>query len=443
MRRNGFEKPLNPMQVGTWALLPLLLLQFLFFASPILPIAASIPCTIVIFACGVTASYYTYWVCITNPIDSRLQRHLNEQEGASGDLHDNNNVDGGGVDDSDTKFCWVCSIDVHQLSMHCKFCNKCVGTFDHHCHWLNTCIGKANYEYFFKAIGNTLSLVIVHGSILAGLVISFFVQYSIAQKGIEGSNLLLPILDRSNQWFNANAAIFVAIVNLAFVIGDVVCVILLGQLILFHIKLRKEGITTYAYIVRDGQRKRVAAQQKMELERRRISALQQAEREKKIIRKWRLTAGGCPYVGEYLCRPCDPLRVESKSENIENQNESVEEDESNAGATDIDIEGGPGVDVGECATTTNQCTHNDGNVVNPANQSRPVATLPDPPSSEIFDNEEVIPAPLDSQKDETPTPLQQAMEARKQLQQSDETAEKEKKVEMVSLTTDNETNEQF
>eukprot|EP00984_Skeletonema_dohrnii_P032528 scaffold26864_cov78-Skeletonema_dohrnii-CCMP3373.AAC.2 len=61
MRRNGFEKPFNPMQVGTWALLPLLLLQFLFFASPILPIAASLPCTIVIFACGFSAAYYAYW----------------------------------------------------------------------------------------------------------------------------------------------------------------------------------------------------------------------------------------------------------------------------------------------------------------------------------------------------------------------------------------------
>lgn len=422
MRRNGFEKPFNPMQVGTWALLPLLLLQFLFFASPILPIAASIPCTIVIFACGFSAAYYAYWVCITDPIDWRLQRHLKEQEGASCD-HDSN-ANRGCVDDNDTKFCWVCSIDVHQLSMHCKFCNKCVGTFDHHCHWLNTCVGKANYDYFVRAVGSTLSLVVVHGSVLAGLVISFFVQYSIAQNGVEGSNL--PIMDRSNQWFNANAGVFVAIVNLAFVVVDVVCVVLLAQLFLFHMKLRKEGITTYAYIVRDGQRKRVASQQKMEFERRRITALQQAEREGKIIRKWMLMAAGCPYVGENLCRPCDPLRVESstkKEDNIENQ------DVSNADATDIE---GGGVDVGECATTTNQCTHSDDNIANPASQSRPAAL-----SSESFDNEEVAPAPLDSQNDETSTPLQQAMEARKQLHESDEITEKEDKVEMISLTTDN------
>jgi len=425
MRRNGFEKPLNPMQVGTWALLPLLLLQFLFFALPILPVAASIPCTIVIFACGFSAAYYAYWVCITDPIDWRLQRHLKEQEGANCD-HDNNNANRASCvkDDNDTKFCWVCSIDVHQLSMHCKFCNKCVGTFDHHCHWLNTCVGKANYDYFVRAVGSTLSLVVVHGSILAGLAISFFVQYSIAPNKIEASDL--PMLDRSNQWFNANAGIFVAIVNLAFVVVDFVCVVLLAQLFVFHMKLRKEGLTTYAYIVRDGQRKRVAAQKKMEFERRRITALQQAEREGEIIRKWMLTAAGCPCVGENLCRPCDPLRVESnikKEENVENR------DVSNADATDIE---GGGVDVGECAMTTNQCTHDDDGIVNPANQSRPTV-----PIGESFDNERVVSAPLDSQDDETSTPLQHAMEARKQLHLSDEINAKEEKVEMISLTTAN------
>jgi len=423
MRRNGFEKPLNPMQVGTWALLPLLLLQFLFFASPILPVAASIPCTIVVFACGFSAAYYAYWVCITDPIDWRLQRHLKEREGASCD-HDNNVED-----DNDTKFCWVCSIDVHQLSMHCKFCNKCVGTFDHHCHWLNTCVGGKNYGYFVRTVGSTLCLVVAHGSILAGLVISFFVQYSNAQSDNESSDF--PVLDRSNQWFNANGdakiGIIVAVVNAAFVVVDCVCVALLAQLFLFHMKLQKEGLTTYAYIVRDGQRRRAASQQKMEFERRRITALQQAEREGKIIRKWMLKAAGCPYVGENLCRPCDPLRMESSTKNEDNHVEN--QDVSNADATDIE---GGGVDVGECATTTNQCTHSDDNIANPANQSRPIV-----PTVESFDNEEVASSPLDSQNDETSTPLQQAMEARKQLHQSDdEISERVEKVEMISLTTD-------
>ena len=72
--------------------------------------------------------------------------------------------------------------------------------------------------------------------------------------------------------------------------------------------------------------------------------------------------------------------MESRSKKEEQLDESsVEKDESNADATDLE---GGGVDVGECATTTNQCTHSDDNIANPASQSRPAAL-----SSESFDNE--------------------------------------------------------
>ncbi len=50
----------------------------------------------------------------------------------------------------------------------------------------------------------------------------------------------------------------------------------------------------------------------MELERRRISAIEKSSREGKLIRQWRLSAAGCPYVGEYICRPCDPLQWEKE-----------------------------------------------------------------------------------------------------------------------------------
>lgn len=53
----------------------------------------------------------------------------------------------------------------------------------------------------------------------------------------------------------------------------------------------------------------------MELERRRISELEKAVRSGNRMRQWRLSAAGCPYVGEYLCRACDPLRLE-KEKNV-------------------------------------------------------------------------------------------------------------------------------
>eukprot|EP00571_Detonula_confervacea_P002665 CAMPEP_0172324514 /NCGR_PEP_ID=MMETSP1058-20130122/51540_1 /TAXON_ID=83371 /ORGANISM="Detonula confervacea, Strain CCMP 353" /LENGTH=441 /DNA_ID=CAMNT_0013040803 /DNA_START=104 /DNA_END=1429 /DNA_ORIENTATION=- len=319
MRTNGFQKPLNPMQIGTWILLPTLLIQFVLFATPILPLAASIPCTICVFICGGFTAYFGYQCCKIDPIDHRLRCHLahrnGEPEGGNGAEAGRSN-DEGRVEGDVTKFCWVCGIDVHESSMHCKFCNKCVENFDHHCHWLNTCVGKANYSYFFWAVGSTLSMVIVRGGVLAGLVISFFIQYA-QEMNVGGSGG--STLERSNNWFGADAGLAVALVNAIFLAVDMVCTVLLVQLFSFHIRLRHEDITTYTYIVRDGQRKRETGRNKMELERRRISALQQAEREGKFVKKWRLSAAGCPHVGEVICRPCDPLRLEEKEGNHQMQ----------------------------------------------------------------------------------------------------------------------------
>lgn len=46
-------------------------------------------------------------------------------------------------------FCKLCQKEVTKETKHCKLCDKCVEEFDHHCKWMNTCIGKKNYKYFF------------------------------------------------------------------------------------------------------------------------------------------------------------------------------------------------------------------------------------------------------------------------------------------------------
>lgn len=225
-------------------LLPLLLTQFLLFATPILPLAASIPCTIGVFICGGFTAYFSYWCCKINPIDGRLKCHLATQigdaEGGNNDSGGENRQNNNNEEDDVTKFCWVCGIDVHESSMHCKFCNKCVENFDHHCHWLNTCVGKANYNYFFWAVGSTLSMVIVRGGILAGLVVSFFIQYA---QNMSGDGSVGGTLERSNSWFGAETGLAVALVNAVFLVVDMACVVLLVQLFSFHIKLRHEDIT--------------------------------------------------------------------------------------------------------------------------------------------------------------------------------------------------------
>ena len=259
MRTNGFERPFNPMQIGTWILLPVLLMQFVLFATPVLPLAASIPCTIVVVACGAASAIFAYRCCAVDPVDERLRRHLSRQrqthrvdqtkddDHGNGAADDDNDCQSGerrersnGEEESTVKFCWVCSIDVHESSMHCKFCNKCVKRFDHHCHWLNTCVGEANYDYFFGAVGSTLAMEIARGGVLAGLVISFFVQYYAMPREMNdvGAGSTLGNIN----WFGVSGLV-IASVNIVFLAVDIVCVVMLLQLFMFHIRLRREGIT--------------------------------------------------------------------------------------------------------------------------------------------------------------------------------------------------------
>lgn len=246
MRTNGFQRPFNQLQVGTWILLPVLLLQFLLFATPILPLAASIPCTISVVACGVASAYFTYRCCTIDPVDERLKRYLAHQhnsektEDGDNDAADNDcrSNEGSEAARNAVKFCWVCNTDVHESSMHCKFCNKCVKKFDHHCHWLNTCVGEANYNNFFCAVGSTLSMEFARGGVLAGLVISYFFQFCNEELALENSTV-----ERSDKNWLGVSGLLIAVVNSIFLAVDLVCVVMLLQLFAFHIRLRREGIT--------------------------------------------------------------------------------------------------------------------------------------------------------------------------------------------------------
>ena len=196
-RRNGFHKPFPMLQLCTWFYLPLLMLQFLFFVSPILPLAASIPCTLLFFVFAFACAYFTYMACITDPIDVHLAKHVRETE------HTHDNVQEQGCTsklcyrgpsttepppEEDTKYCWVCETSVADHSMHCKYCNKCVSHFDHHCLWLNTCVGQANYGYFYKILWTTCFMLVVHTCCLMGIVIDIFVDAALR--------------DRANDWWN-------------------------------------------------------------------------------------------------------------------------------------------------------------------------------------------------------------------------------------------------
>ena len=124
-RVNGLSPPYTPAQISTWVFLPLLVIEFLLVVSPILPLVASIPCTI-LFCCfaGASAGFAIVAMKI-DPSDPRVLacRRVDDVENGEGVINP----------EEPTKQCWICDIQVGVKSMHCKFCNKCVDHFDHHC----------------------------------------------------------------------------------------------------------------------------------------------------------------------------------------------------------------------------------------------------------------------------------------------------------------------
>lgn len=279
------------------------MLEWLFFVAPILPIAASVVCSLIFFVFAFAVAYYTYVACITDPIDVYLQKHVQDARRSSS--YDAENVpppscrsklcyrgpDTTNItlphNEDEIKYCWVCETSVAEHSMHCKYCNKCVSHFDHHCLWLNTCVGEANYPYFYKILWSTCGMLVVHTCCMVGIVIDVFVGGSSEQ--------------RADAWFGLNQSNVVAGVNIFFILSNMVSLSAVAQLLNFHIGLQRKNLTTYQYIITDNARRREATQKKEERNAKRTTAVTKARQEGKPILALRLQ------VGEYCCPPCDAL----------------------------------------------------------------------------------------------------------------------------------------
>lgn len=285
-RVNGLARPYTPAQVSTWVFLPALVLEFLFFVSPLMPLAAAVPCTIIFCALAAGSAYFGYIAMKIDPSDPRL----GAEQGAS---------DCSGP----TKQCWICDAQVGEKSMHCKFCNKCVDHFDHHCMWLNTCIGKANYPYFFRTMVSITAMLFVHGAIQLALVVDIFVGNGETRS-------------RTEDWFQSDARIAIVVVLCIFLLFDFAAFSLIVQLLTFHLKLQREGLTTYAFIVQDNQKRREKTKQENELAAKRGLEIEKAKEEGRSCRKWRLLGGG--FVRKTCgIEVCDPLREVRNNERTE------------------------------------------------------------------------------------------------------------------------------
>ena len=158
---------------------------------------------------------------------------------------------------------------------------------------LNTCIGKANYKYFFRTIVATLFMYATHLAVQLGLVIDIYLGGQTQQ--------------RAEEWPSVTVS---KIVMIAFIVLDAIFIILVGQLVLFHMMLQRKGLTTYQYIIKDHQKRRELTNTLEQLESKRIAAMAAAREEGRTCYAEGLRAGRL--FRELGCVVCDPLQPEKE-----------------------------------------------------------------------------------------------------------------------------------
>lgn len=116
-----------------------------------------------------------------------------------------------------------------------------------------------------------------------------------------------PTEKRMSDWFQADLPALVQAVLIFFIIFSGISVLMIGQLLWFHVGLQRENLSTYQYIVQDHKKKREKMKLEEELTNQRLVAVAKAYREGKNWKGLRLRMGGlCRKAG---CAVCDPLKL--------------------------------------------------------------------------------------------------------------------------------------
>lgn len=244
MRENGFGCPLHPLQCLTWALFPVILLDFYWLLLPLLPGDATQWAVGTVYSAAAATAFFCAWITAAVdprdpsvaaaappplPATNRLARCCESLALRPSPIGE------------DTCRCYLCQVHVFASSKHCRFCDKCVLRFDHHCKWLNTCVGAKNYGYFLAVIASTCVFTTIQ------LALSIYMVVELAVPDRRGS----AVAARARRHAAGRERGVDAVLTLvcAYAALLVPLVVLIGQLALFHTMLVRRGLTTYEYIL--------------------------------------------------------------------------------------------------------------------------------------------------------------------------------------------------
>lgn len=226
MRRHGFEWPFHPLQVVSWAVFGLDVVLYLVLC---LPLIDTIAAKVVVALCYVTSVvvlvYTTAKATRCDPADPNVHRDAAEIEKVA--------------DESDTMpYCGMCDRPVYSRSKHCRACDKCVDVFDHHCMWLNNCVGGPNYRYFFMTVSSVACMI----GIVLGTCVYLLIDYVAFQ-----DDFVLRV-ERVSMYEFVSKEFFLGLLVAMIIVNGPLFVLDL-QLVVLHMFLMSQNLTTYEYIM--------------------------------------------------------------------------------------------------------------------------------------------------------------------------------------------------
>ncbi|XP_072870966.1 palmitoyltransferase ZDHHC11 isoform X2 [Chlorocebus sabaeus] len=148
--------------------------------------------------------------------------------------------------------CHLCKVTVNKKTKHCISCNKCVSGFDHHCKWINNCVGSRNYWFFFSTVASATAGMLCLITILLYILVQYFVDPGVLRtdpnyEDVKNTNtwlLFLPLFPVQVQ------TLIVVIIGMVVLLLDLLGLVQLGQLLIFHIYLKAKKMTTFEYLIK-------------------------------------------------------------------------------------------------------------------------------------------------------------------------------------------------
>ncbi|NXI34966.1 ZDHC1 palmitoyltransferase, partial [Galbula dea] len=244
-RRNGWSRPLHLFQITAWLLYVFFALVGFGILVPLLPqhwLPAGYVCPGVCFLYHLVVHLTAVSI---DPADANVRARNYPGPLGTFDRSQHGHV-------IQNRHCRVCDVHVSAKSKHCGTCNKCVCGFDHHCKWLNNCVGERNYWLFLNSV---LSAVLGQGLLLL-IACYIFVEFFVDPGRLRSDHHFDALKNHTDLWFvflpaapletQATAILVTAGI---FILLSLMTVLLLGHLLIFHIYLMWNKLTTYEYIL--------------------------------------------------------------------------------------------------------------------------------------------------------------------------------------------------